>query len=54
MEREFNDALDLLVDKINYFGMVEEVLVRMLDFKIRETVCDILVDHEEEYHKVKK
>lgn len=48
--KEFQDLFDVLFDKIGYFGQAEDILLRALDYKIREVVVDMIIDHEKEYH----
>lgn len=47
---EFYNTLDSLFEKINYYGQIEEVLMRGLDYKIREIACEAVEEHEKEYH----
>ena len=48
--KEFMDLFDALFDKIMYYGQVDDILFRALDYKIREVAADMIVDHEKEYH----
>ena len=49
-KQEFDDLFDALFDKIGYYGQSENILLRALDYKIREVVVDMILDHEKEYH----
>ena len=47
---EFEDLLNALFDKIGYYGQIEDIIARALDYKITEVVVDMIIAHEKEYH----